>query len=141
MLEIPEQLAGLIVIVGVGFLASVAGNVATIIRSFRRTPPIDQSLQEYAKRTEVHALAAQSDAAYARKAEFETFRDDMRRNCAATHDRADKTFGEIFEVQRSLVKEVTDRLDRNHAAISDWQRGIERQIGKLESDANNRRPL
>lgn len=132
MTPTPDQLAAITVIIGLGFLASIGGNIAMIIRIFRRNPPIDQTLQEYAKRAEMQSLATQADATYARKSEFEAFRDDMQRNCAAKHTQLDGVLKEVFDVQREGMKDVADRLDRNHAALASWQRGIERQLGHLD---------
>jgi hypothetical protein len=131
----PEQLASITVIMGVGFLASIGANIVSIVKTFRRNPPIDQTLHEFARSDELRALALHSDESYARKSEFEVFRKDMQRNCSTQHSRIDQTMKEIFDIQRAMTKEVTDKLDRNYNAIAEWQRGIERQIGKLEVQA------
>jgi hypothetical protein len=141
----PETMAGFTVIMGVGFLASIGANIVSMVKVFRRNPPIDQTLTEYAKSSDLKSVAAKAEAdlkaveisagiAYARRSEFEHFRAEMQQSCAANHARVDKTLGELFEIQRNMIKEFTDRLDRNHAALTEWQRGIERQIGRLEAD-------
>ena len=140
----PEQMAGFTVIMGVGFLASIGANIVSMVKVFRRNPPIDQTLGDYAKSIDLKALATKADAdlqtlkinaelAYARRTEFEQFRAETQRTCASNHTRIDKTLGELFSIQRNMVNELNEKLDRNYEALASWQRGIERQIGHLEA--------
>ena len=141
----PDQLAALTAIIGIGSLASIGANISLVIRAFRRNPPIDQTLGDYAKSIDLKALATKADAdlqtlkinaelAYARRTEFEQFRAETQRTCASNHTRIDKTLGELFSIQRNMVNELNDKLDRNYEALASWQRGIERQIGHLEAN-------
>jgi hypothetical protein len=140
----PDQLAALTVIIGLGFLASVGANISLVIRAFRRNPPIDQTLHEFARSVDLKAVATKAEAdlqtvkinaeiAYARRTEFEQFRTETQRACSANHTRIDKTLGELFSIQRNMVDELNTKLDRNYEALASWQRGIERQIGHLEA--------
>jgi hypothetical protein len=74
---------------------------------------------------------------FATKAELQGFRCEMLASCAKQHDRVDKTLGELFNINRLLNKELIERLDKYHAELGDWQRGIERQIGHLEGKIDN----
>ena len=113
----PDQFALLYWIVGLGMAASIASNIAMVFKVLRRTPPIDQTLQDYATKTELRQLKC-----------------DWQARCQEMHSRVDKTFGEIFSILRAQNKEITDRLDKYHAELAQWQLGMERQIGKLEGE-------
>jgi len=139
-----EQMAAFTVIMGVGFLASIGANIVSMVKVFRRNPPIDQTLHEFARSVDLKAVATKAEAdlqtvkinaeiAYARRTEFEQFRTETQRVCTANHTRIDKTLGELFSIQRNMVDELNEKLDRNYEALASWQRGIERQIGHLEA--------
>jgi hypothetical protein len=139
-----EQMAGFTVIMGIGFLASIGANIVSIVKTFRRNPPIDQTLHEFARIVDLKAVVTKADAdlqtlkinaelAYARRTEFEQFRAETQRTCTSNHTRIDKTLAELFSIQRNMVNELNEKLDRNYEALASWQRGIERQIGHLEA--------
>ena len=128
-----EQMAGFTVIMGIGFLASIGANIVSIVKNFRRNPPIDQELHLFARKDELKSAIDMAEVSYARKAEFDVFRHEIQRSCRDNHKRVDDTLKDVFDIQRALTKEITDRLDSNFSKIAEWQRGIERQIGNLES--------
>lgn len=116
----PDQFALLYWIVGLGMAASIASNIAMVVKTMRRTPPIDRTLQDYATKAEVQQMKC-----------------DWQTRCQEMHARCDKTFGEIFSILRAQNKEITDRLDKYHAELAQWQLGMERQIGTLEGRMDN----
>jgi len=120
-----QQQALLIVALGVGGIVGIVAGISTIWKNWilaksvqnpKRTPPIEEeAAKTYATKEEMHAW----------KCEF-------TERCSRNHDRVDKTLGELFSINRALTKELTDRLDKYHSELAEWQRGMERQIGNIE---------
>ena len=65
MTNLTDQQSAMIVLLGIGFLASIAGNIANAVSAFRRKPPIDQTLQDYVKRDEFTNHLERSDSIHA----------------------------------------------------------------------------
>lgn len=125
-----QQYSMMVVLIGLGGLAMVVSAISTVIKNVAlirtarnpvRTPPIEE---EAAK-------------TYATKAELGLLRCEWQTACKMAHEKTDKTFGEIFSIMRAQNKEITERLDKYHGQLEDWQRGIERQIGKIEGSIDN----
>lgn len=94
---------GLVLVSLVAILEFV--NLATSIWSrVRRRPSIDATLQDYVRREE-----------------FERLRAECRDN-----DR------QIFDILRALQSQTADSIRGLSESLAGWQRGIERQIGRIE---------
>ena len=90
-------------------LANVAINIWS---KTRRRPPIDVTLQDYVRRSEFNKL----------REDIDKLREEMRDN-----DR------QIFDLLRKQQEELSDSRGRLTLSFCDWQRGIERQLGRMES--------
>lgn len=98
-------------------ILQLANIIFNIWSRMRRNPPIDQSLQDYARRTEL--------CDYARRTELDAIRRDTQRH--------EKILSEVFSDIKNNARETNARLNSLANALSEWQNGIERQIGKLEN--------
>jgi hypothetical protein len=116
-----EQQSLLVFIVGLfGVLGAVASGTAilknlALWRATKRPSPEEAAVREFAT-----------------KADLTAFRCEWQAVCKANHDRTEKTFAEIFSILRAQQLEVINRLEGYQGTISEWQRGIERQLGKIE---------
>lgn len=90
-------------------LANVAINIWA---KTRRKPPIDVTLQDYVRRSE-----------------FDKLREDIDKLREETRDN-DRQIFELLRQQQARNMESITRLSDQLAA---WQRGIERQLGRMES--------
>lgn len=119
------QFSLLIVCAGLGGLVMILSGISTIWKNVTlakavKNPPRNPPSEEEAAKT------------YATKTELAGFKCEMAAMCRANHERVDKTFGELFSINRNLTKELTDRLDKYHGELAEWQRSVERQIGTIE---------
>lgn len=80
----------------------------------RRKPPIDVTLQDYARREEIEKV----------REEIGRLREETRDN-----DR------QIFDLLRQQQARNMEAIGRLSDQLSAWQRGIERQIGRIEGSA------
>ena len=90
-------------------LANVAINIWA---KTRRKPPIDITLQDYVRRDELAKL----------REDIDKLREEMRDN-----DR------QIFDLLRKQQEELSDSIGKLTLSFCEWQRGMERQIGRLEA--------
>jgi hypothetical protein len=74
---------------------------------------------------------------FATKADLAAFRCEWQAVCKVNHDRTEKTFADIFNILRSQNEKLIERLDQFNANLNDWQRGIERQMGKIEGSIDH----
>ena len=105
-----------------GAVASVSAIYKNIVlaraaKNPTRTPPIEE---EAAK-------------TYATKTELSSIRCEFSERCRINHERIDKTFIEVFSVLRAQQSEIIDKLGE----VSQWQLGVERQIGTIEGKIGN----
>lgn len=103
-------------ILGVGLLASIAANIAMVVKTLRRQPPIDQTLaKDYVRRddfdTAVERLAADVE------------RIDARNEC---------NIREVFAIMRAQAATMGDKLDAIQHDLKNWQLGISNQVGNIE---------
>ena len=89
-------------------LANVAINIWA---KTRRKPPIDVTLQDYVRREELKKHLEDND-----KLRAET-RDNDR---------------QIFNLLRRQQAELSDSIGKLTLSFCEWQRGIERQLGRIE---------
>jgi t-SNARE complex subunit (syntaxin) len=123
------QYAVLIVCIG---LASIIGTVAGVSTIFKNL-----ALMKAAKDpARIPPLAEMLAKDYATKSELIAVRCEFSERCKANHERVEKNLSELYSLNRSLTKELTDRLDRYHSELADWQRSVERQIGNIEGRIN-----
>lgn len=92
------------VLVSLIAILNLANVAINIWAKTRRKPPIDVTLQDYVRRSE-----------------FDKLREDIRDN--------DKQIFELLRQQQARNMESITRLSDQLAA---WQRGIERQLGRIE---------
>jgi aromatic ring hydroxylase len=107
--------AGLASVIGVVSGVSAIWKNIVITRAARdpaRTPPL---AEEIAK-------------TYATKAELAALRDNLNRSL----DHIDGVQSETFSLVRQTQKDIIDKIDALSQHVGEWQRGVERQIGKME---------
>lgn len=120
-----EQQSILIVFLGLaGILGAVTG-VSTVIKNIALT----RAARDPAR---MPPLAEEIAKIYATKSELRKFEDDMKTSCRANHQQVDKVHGDLFSLVRKTQGDIITRLDILSREVGEWQRGIERQIGKLE---------
>lgn len=95
------------VLVSLIAILNLANVAVNIWAKTRRRPPIDQTLRDYVRRDE-----------------FEKLREEMRDN-----DR------QIFELLRRQQTRNMESITRLSDQLAEWQRGMERQIGRIEGAA------
>lgn len=88
-------------------ILNLANVAINIWAKTRRKPPIDVTLQDYVRRSE-----------------FDKLREEMRDN-----DR------QIFELLRRQQTRNMESITRLSDQLAAWQRGMERQIGRIEGAA------
>lgn len=91
-------------------IMSLANLVLNIWAKLRRRPAIDVTLQDYV-----------------RKADFDALRAEMRDN-----DR------QIFDLIRAQQERNADAITRLTERLTAWQRGMERQIGRIEGTVSGK---
>ncbi len=117
---------------GLPWLLSQAATVVLIFTRLRRLPPVWETLARD----------------YATKVELEKAKADWAATCRHNHDRADaqrvadlagadKIESEQFLLIRSGQTEIRTLLQQFTREVSDWQRGVERQIGALDERTRN----
>lgn len=120
----------MIVIVGLSLIIGVVAAVSTIVKNITitraakdpaRTPPLAEEIAKI----------------YATKAELEALRKDLKETCRANHIQVDKIHGDLFGLIRKTQNDIISKLDTLAREIGEWQRGIERQVGKLEGKIEN----
>ena len=95
------------VLVSLIAILNLANVAINIWAKTRRKPPIDMTLQDYVRRDE-----------------FDKLREEMRDN-----DR------QIFELLRQQQARNMESITRLTEQLASWQRGMERQIGRIEGAA------
>ncbi len=100
------QIQSAIVLGGLAFLLGIANQAVSLWKSFRRTPSLDQELNKYATKAEVL---------------------DLRREVT------DIT-RQLFDRQREDTSKIMDEIKSLTSQLSDWQRGLERQVGRIEGN-------
>lgn len=92
------------VLVSLIAIMNLANLAISIWSRTRRRPSIDVSLQEYVKRTE-----------------FESLRNTLN-----------DTNRQIFDLLRKQQDDTSDKISQLMQNLAEWQRGMERQIGRIE---------
>lgn len=95
------------VLVSLIAILNLANVAINIWAKTRRKPPIDMTLQDYVRRDE-----------------FDKLREEMRDN-----DR------QIFDLLRQQQARNMESITRLTEQLASWQRGMERQIGRIEGAA------
>ena len=95
------------VLVSLIAILNLANVAINIWAKTRRKPPIDITLQDYVRRSE-----------------FDKLREEMRDN-----DR------QIFDLLRQQQARNMESITRLTEQLASWQRGMERQIGRIEGAA------
>ena len=105
-------------VVALAALAAIVNNVVSIVRGLRRDPPLPEELaKDYATKREISELKAE---------------------VKAERERIDKILAKQFDLIRSLTAENTERFNTLISSIGDWQRGVERMIGRIEGKVNQK---
>lgn len=119
------QYATLVWVVGFAAVVGIAAGISTLFKNWAvikaardpaRNPPLPEA---FAKE-------------YATKAELISMREELRTTCARNHEHVDKIHNDIFNLIRCTQREILVKFDGLVTAISEWQRGTERQLGKIE---------
>jgi hypothetical protein len=108
--------AAMQLILGVGLLASIAANIAMVVRTWRRQPPIDRTLA----------------AEYVRREDFDVSVDRLETGIARIEARNEHSMREVFAIMRSQASEVAMKLDAMQHELKAWQLGVSNQIGNIE---------
>lgn len=103
-------------ILGVGLLASIAANIAMVVRTWRRQPPIDQTLA----------------AEYVRRGDFDVVVDRLETCISRIEIRNENSMREVFTIMRGQANEVSGKLDAMGRELKAWQLGVSNQIGNIE---------
>jgi len=93
-----------IALAAIFFLLQVTSLIITIWQRLRRSPPIDQTLQDYIKRPEFDAHCLQND----------------------------RVQGQLFDLQRQATQHVGNEIKEFSTNLSNWQRSVSHQIGNIE---------
>ena len=93
------------VLVSLIAILNLANVAINIWAKTRRKPPIDITLQDYVRRDE-----------------FDKLREETRDNVR-----------QIFDLLRQQQEELSDSIGKLTLSFCEWQRGMERQIGRLEA--------
>lgn len=105
-------------VVALAALAALVNYVVSIVRGFRRDPPLPEELaKDYATKREIAELKAE---------------------VKAERERIDKILAKQFDLIRSLTAENTERFNTLISSIGEWQRGVERMIGRIEGKVNQK---
>lgn len=119
------QYAVLIVFIGLASIIGAVAGVSTIVKNFAlvraardpaRTPPLPEELAKI----------------YATKQELISMREELKSNCKTNHEHVDKIHSDLFSLIRKTQNEIVTKLDSLSKDFTEWQRGIERQMGKIE---------
>lgn len=125
------QYSVLIVFVGLASIIAAVAGVSTIIKNFAvtkaardpaRTPPLPEELAKI----------------YATKADLATMREELKSTCRSNHEHVDKIHSDLFSLIRKTQNEIVTKLDSLAKEIGEWQRGIERQLGKIEGQMGDK---
>ncbi len=109
-------------VVALAALAALVNYVLSIVRGFRRDPPLPEDMaKNYATKRELAAEIA-----------------ELKGELKAERERVDKILGKQFDLIRGLTAENTERYNRLESSISSWQLGIERLIGRIEGKVNDK---
>lgn len=124
------QYALLIVVVGMGTILTAVTAISTIWKNI--------VLAKAAKNpVRIPPLSEEVVRLYATKAELKTANTEQQACCRTNLDRIDKIHSELFALVRSTQKDIGAKIETLSDNMSEWQRGIERQIGKLEGKISN----
>ena len=109
-------------VVALAALAALVNYVLSIVRGFRRDPPLPEDMaKNYATKRELAAEIA-----------------ELKGELKAERERVDKILSKQFDLIRGLTAETTERYNRLESSISSWQLGIERLIGKIEGKVESK---
>lgn len=120
MTDATSAQAAVQLILGLGLLASVAANIATVAKGWKRQPTIDQTLA----------------ADYVRLSDFGRCQERCKVECARLDARQDAANREIFGALRQQNAEIGAKLDNLQSELSRWQIGISSQVGNLDGRVN-----
>lgn len=104
-----EQMSVAIVFTGLSTILSTIASVAAVVKSVRREPPIDRTLQEYATKNELSCL-----------------RVELQQRCALQHQQIDTNLNKLFDLNRD-----------SEQRLAEWQRGLANQLGRIESSVGD----
>lgn len=118
-------------VVALAALAALVNYVISIVRSIQqmrhaenppRNPPLPEELaKEYATKRELTGEVA-----------------DLKQEIKEERMRVDCILKQQFDLIRSLTADTTTRFCQMERSINEWQRGIERLIGKIEGKVENK---
>ena len=109
-------------VVALAALAAIVNNVVSIVRGFRRDPPLPEELAK----------------AYATKQELTSEIAELKAEIKAERERIDKIHAKQFDLIRGLTADLTERYSKLESSISSWQLGVERMIGRIEGKVNQK---
>lgn len=118
-------------VVALAALAALVNYVISIVRGIQqmrhaenppRNPPLPEELaKEYATKRELTGEVA-----------------DLKQEIKEERMRVDCILKQQFDLIRSLTADTTTRFSQMERSINEWQRGIERLIGKIEGKVENK---
>lgn len=69
--------------------------------------------------------------------ELDRFRCRMEEKCTDKHRAVAKQFEDLYNMDRSRTKEITNKIDQLKNALNGWQLGISRQLGNHDGRLEN----
>jgi len=112
----PDAEAATQLLLGLGFLASIAANIAMVVSAAKRKPSIDQTLA----------------AEYVRTKDFQQCQERCNRDICRLEARHEAATREMFGALRTLSGEVTSRIEAMSGDLKRWQLAISQQLGNIE---------
>ena len=111
------------VVVALAALAALVNYVLSIVRGFRRDPPLPEEMAKgYATKRE---LAGEVEELKGEIAELKQENKEERQ-------RVDAILKQQFDLIRKLSEDTFEKFSVLMASLKDWQLGIERMIGRIE---------
>lgn len=104
------------VVVALAALAALVNYVLSIVRGFRRDPPLPEELAK----------------GYATKCELAEKIAELKQELKDERQRVDAIQKQQFDLIRKLSEDTFEKFSVLMASLKDWQLGIERMIGRIE---------
>ena len=110
------------VVVALAALAALVNYVLSIVRGFRRDPPLPEDMaKNYATKRELAAEIA-----------------ELKQENREERARVDAILKQQFDLIRKLSEDTFERFSGLMESLKEWQLGIERMIGRIEGKVNTK---
>lgn len=106
------------VVVALAALAALVNYVISIVRGFRRDPPLPEELAK----------------SYATKHEIAELKQEIREE----RQRVDAILKQQFDLIRKLSEDTFEKFSVLMNSLKEWQLGVERMIGRIEGKVDKK---